>query len=403
MPDFKNQSPSKPHAARPAATQQSAVHRLSTFIRGNIEPILAEWEAFARSLPRGEAMDITALRDHASDMLRVIADDLDLPQTAQEQADKAKGESDAEPGPESTAAQQHGAGRAESGFTVGQMVAEFRALRASVMRLWTQMYDDTATTDLEDMIRFNEAIDQAIAESITRYTEDVGQSTERFLAILGHDLRNPVGAVITSTSFMLDNAAHHRDLPEPYLSLTEGVARSARRMHQMVADLVEFARVSFGQTIPIERVSMDIEPLVRDVVAEVRASSPGRDIRAEFNGDLRGEWDRDRLFQALTNLVGNAIQHGSMATPVYITTRGERAVVVIAVCNDGPTMSRDQIARLFQGMNAAPREGRDRRHLGLGLYIVDKIVSAHGGSIDVDSSDEKGTTFTVRLPRASAG
>lgn len=376
------------------------MHRLSRFIRENIEPILAEWEAFARTLPRGEAMDITALRDHASDMLCVIADDLDLPQTAQEQAEKARGESDANGDIVSTAAQQHGAGRAESGFTVGQMVAEFRALRASVMRLWTEAHDDTATTDLRDMSRFNEAIDQAIAESITRYTEDVGQSKERFLAILGHDLRNPLGAVITSAGFMLDSAKQSGDLPQPYLSLTEGVLRSGRRMHQMVGDLLEFARVSFGQTIPIERVLMDIEPVVRDVAAEVRASSPGREIRAEFVGDLRGEWDRDRLFQALTNLVGNAVQHGSAGSPVYIAARGAPDAVTIAVHNEGPTIGSEQMTRLFQGMNGVPRrDGRDRRHLGLGLYIVDKIVTAHAGSIDVQSNAEKGTTFTLRLPR----
>ena len=376
------------------------MHRLSRFIRENIEPILAEWEAFARTLPRGEAMDITALRDHASDMLRVIADDLDLPQTAQEQAEKARGESDADGDIISTAAQQHGAGRAESGFTVGQMVAEFRALRASVMRLWSEAHDDTAATDLKDMSRFNEAIDQAIAESITRYTEDVGQSKERFLAILGHDLRNPVGAVITSAGFMLDSATQNGDLPQPYLSLTEGVLRSGRRMHQMVADLLEFARVSFGQTIPIERVRMDIEPVVRDVAAEIRASSPGREIRAEFIGDLRGDWDRERLFQALTNLVGNAVQHGSAGAPVYITARGEPDSVAIEVHNEGPPIGSEQMARLFQGMNGVPKhDGHDRRHLGLGLYIVDKIVTAHAGRIDVQSNAEKGTTFTLRLPR----
>lgn len=382
------------------STEQRTGHRLSRFIRENIEPILAEWEAFARTLPRGEAMDITALRDHASDMLRVIADDLDLPQTAQEQAEKARGESDANGDIISTAAQQHGAGRAESGFTVGQMVAEFRALRASVMRLWSEARDDAAATDLRDMSRFNEAIDQAIAESITRYTEDVGQSKERFLAILGHDLRNPLGAVITSAGFMLDSATQNGDLPQPYLSLTEGVLRSGRRMHQMVADLLEFARVSFGQTIPIERVRMDIEPVVRDVAAEIRASSPGREIRAEFNGDLRGDWDRERLFQALTNLVGNAVQHGSAGAPVYITARGEPDSVTIEVHNEGPPMGSEQMARLFQGMNGVPRrDGRDRRHLGLGLYIVDKIVTSHAGRIDVQSNAEKGTTFTLRLPR----
>lgn len=379
------------------------MNRLSTFIRQNIEPILVEWEAFARTLPRGEEMDMKALRDHAADMLRVIANDLDRPQTPQEQAEKAKGESDAEAGAVATAAQQHGAGRAESGFTVVQMVAEFRALRASVMRLWGQAHADTATTDLPDMIRFNEAIDQAIAESITRYSQDVGQSKERFLAILGHDLGNPLGAVITSATFMLENAAQCGDLPQPYLALTGGVARSARRMQQMVTDLLEFARVSFGQTIPVERVPVDIEQVVRDVAAEVRAASPGREIRTRFVGDLSGEWDRERLLQALANLVGNAVQHGSAAAPVSITARGEPDTVEIAVHNEGPPIGSEQLARLFEGMNGVtPREGRDRRHLGLGLYIVDKIVAAHGGAIDVQSSDEQGTTFTVRLPRAAS-
>lgn len=380
------------------------MHRLSTFIRENIEPILAEWEAFARTLPRGEAMNIAALRDHAKEMLRVIAEDLDRPQTAQEEGQKSRGESDAKAGVVSTAAQEHGAGRAESGFTVGQMVAEFRALRASVMRLWSEAHDDTAITDLRDMVRFNEAIDQAIAESITRYTEDVGLSKERFLAILGHDLRNPVGAIITSTSFMLDNARQRGDLQQPYLSLTEGVLRSGRRMHQMVGDLLEFARVSFGQTIPIERVPMDIEAVVCDVAAEVRASSPEREIKTEFVGDLRGEWDRERLFQALTNLVGNAVQHGSAGTPIHIGVRGAPSGVTIAVHNEGPTIGTEQMARLFQGMNGVPpRDGRDRRHLGLGLYIVDKIVTAHDGRIDVQSSPEQGTTFTVSLPLRARG
>src|SRR5690242_13851858 len=168
----------------------------------------------------------------------------------------------------------------------------------------------------------------------------------------------------------------------------------------MVAHLLRFARVRFGQTTPIERVPMDIEPLVRDVAAEVRASSPGREIRAEFVGDLRGEWDRDRLFQALTNLVGNAVQHGSAGSPVYIAARGAPDAVTIAVHNEGPTIGSEQLKRLFQGMNGVPRrDGRDRRHLGLGLYIVDKIVTAHSGSIDVQSNAEKGTTFTLRLPR----
>lgn len=380
------------------------MRRLSTFIRQNNEAILTEWETFARSLPRGETMDIAALRDHAKAMLGVIAEDLDVPQTAQEQTDKAKGESDAnaEATITSTAAQEHGAGRAESGFTVGQMVAEFRALRASVMRLWSKSREEVGDEDLRDITRFNEAVDQAIAESITRYTQDIGQSKERFLAILGHDLRNPVGAIVTSTAFMLDNARQSADLPQPYLGLMDGVARSARRINQMVADLLEFARVSFGEAIPVQRVAMDIDPLVRDVVAEVRASNPGCDIRTDVTGDLQGEWDRERLFQALTNLVSNAVQHGSANAPILVAATGEPDAVVISVQNRGPTIGSEQLARMFQGMNGVARtEGHDRRHLGLGLYIVDKIVTAHGGAIQVQSTDAQGTTFTLRLPRTA--
>src|SRR5688500_12628661 len=165
--------------------------RLAQFIRDNTERILQEWETFARGLPLGGVMDVAALRDHAAQMLEVVARDLDEPQTADEQDSKARGLSDANRRVTVTAAQEHGSGRADSGFSVGQMVAEFRALRASVTRLWLNDDREEVATDMQDLIRFNEAIDQAIAESITRYSGEIGQSKERFLAILGHDLRTP--------------------------------------------------------------------------------------------------------------------------------------------------------------------------------------------------------------------
>ena len=376
--------------------------RLSAFIRENVEPILAEWETFARSLAPGDTMDIAALRDHAKDMLAVIADDLDDPQTAEEQIGKARGESDAGEGTVLTSAQEHGAGRARSGFTVGEMIAEFRALRASVMRLWSNDREAATASDLQDMTRFNEAIDQAIAESITQYAENIGQTKERFLAILGHDLRSPVAAIVTSTRFMIETAEQQGDLGQPYRRLIDGVSRSARRMNQLVADLLEFARVRFGESIPIVRAPVDLGPLTLDVVAEVRAAYPDRKFESSVTGDLRGEWDSDRLFQALTNLVSNAVQHGSTDSPIHVTARGEEADVVLSVANSGQQIGGEQIARLFQGMNEqSPSEGRDRRHLGLGLYIVDKIVSAHGGDVKVESTDDGNTTFSLRLPRSA--
>lgn len=377
--------------------------RLSSFIRDNVEPILVEWEAFARSVPQGENMNIAALRDHAKEMLVVIADDLDNPQTAEQQTGKARGEADAGEGTAPTAAQEHGTGRAVSGFTVGQMVSEFRALRASVMRLWSHTQNQVGPSDLADMTRFNEAIDQAIAESITQYTQAIGQSKERFLAILGHDLRTPVGAIVTSTRFMLDTAEEAGDLGQPYRTLIEGASRSARRINQLVADLLEFARVSFGDTIPVRRLPMDMEKLVHDVLAEVRASFPEREFRGEATGDLHGEWDADRLFQALTNLLSNAVHHGASDSAICVTTSSEADEVVIAVQNKGKTIPPERLARMVEGMNPQPsNDERDRRHLGLGLYIVDKIVSAHGGRMLARSQEVEGTTFVLRLPRAVA-
>jgi signal transduction histidine kinase len=371
--------------------------KLSTFIRNNGEQILAEWETFARSLPAGDFMDIAALRDHAKDMLRVIARDLETPQSRQEQAAKARGESDADTDTEvATAAQAHGAGRAESGFTLEQMVSEFRALRASVVRLWTRQQRDVGPDDLEELTRFNEAIDQAIAESITRFTEAISQSKDRFLAILGHDLRTPLGAIITSTSFMLDTG----ELTEPYLTLVTRSLTSARRMNQMVADLIDFARTSFGDGIPVVRRPMDAGAMLHDVVAEVAMSHPNRTMKVETSGDLHGQWDRDRLTQALTNLVANAVQHGSDDSPITVMAHGTLDELVLSVHNRGPVIPKAQRGQIFLALQqGADDSARNGDHLGLGLYIAERIVAAHGGTIAVQSSEEEGTTFTARLPR----
>ncbi|MEO7456981.1 MAG: sensor histidine kinase, partial [Gemmatimonadaceae bacterium] len=365
-------------------------------IRGNTAPILAEWETFARSLPFGDSMDIGALRDHAKAMLGVIADDLGAPQTAEEQSDKAQGRSDAGALRSPTAAQAHGAGRAESGFTVEEMVSEFRALRASVVRLWSRGQQHASATDLEDMIRFNEAIDQAIAESITTYTHEVRQSKDRFLAILGHDLRTPIGAIITSTRFILETS----ELTETNRTLVSRMESSARRMNRLVADLLEFTRTRFGDAIPIDTAPMDAGKMIDDVAAEVRASHPTCVLAVHLAGDLRGRWDCERLTQAVTNLVSNAVHHGTQRAPIAIEADGSGEELVLVFRNQGPPIPADQIGRIFDEMKAlgAPHVS-DRRHLGLGLYIVDKIVRAHRGSIAVESSHEHGTVFTVCLPR----
>ncbi|HEX4684146.1 MAG TPA: HAMP domain-containing sensor histidine kinase [Gemmatimonadaceae bacterium] len=371
--------------------------RLPAFIREHSEQILAEWDTFARTLETVTPMDTTALRDHAREMLGAVADDLDVPETVQDQGDDVPGMRDARSEGPPTAAQQHGAGRASNGFTVEQMVSEFRALRASVLHLWKRELGEANAEDLEGLTRFNESLDQAITESITTYARGVRQSRDRFLAVLGHDLRTPIGAIMTSTQFLLDLG----DLHDPHLGLVGQMHTSARRMNRLVGDLLELTRTRLGDSIPIIRASTDIGRLLEDVAAEMSASYPTYRLEIRTTGDPRGMWDGERLMQALINLVSNAVHHGAADRAITIAAAGDAHEMALSVHNHGVPIEADRINRLFDAMKEIqPGTRRDRRHLGLGLYIVDKIVAAHEGRIEVQSSMADGTTFTMYLPRA---
>jgi signal transduction histidine kinase len=374
--------------------------RLADFIVKNREPILAEWEAFARTCgPASGSMDIASLRDHAGEMLTVIAADLKTPQDKHEQAEKSKGNAPDEDPNKKTAAEKHGADRAEGGFTTDQMVSEYRALRASVIRLWTKAQGELTSAELEDLTRFNEAIDQSLAESITRYTQDLDHSKEMFLAILGHDLRTPLGAVMMSAEFMLET----KELKEPHLTLASRIASSSKRMNQMIGALLDFTRSRLGGGIPIVRADMDMGKAVHDVVNEISAAHPGRTIKVDARGALRGEWDCPRISQLLSNLIGNAMEYGSAGTIATVDARADDKEITVAVHNKGDVIPPDQLNGIFNPMKrseaGSAATGGASSNLGLGLYIADRIVHAHKGRIEVESSEERGTIFTVHLPR----
>jgi signal transduction histidine kinase len=375
--------------------------RLADFIVANREPILAEWVAFARTCsPASTAMDVEALRDHASEMLTVIAADLDTPQNRTEQSEKSMGRGVSDDAATDTAAEEHGAGRAESGFTVEQMVAEYRALRASVIRLWTAELGELGPSNIEDLTRFNEAIDQSLAESVSRYNQDLDQAKDVFLAILGHDLRTPLGAIYTSATFLLET----QELREPALTLTARMARSAARSVEMVGDLLDFTRSRLGGGIPIERAEASIGKVVHDVVDEIAAANPERRFDVETRGEERGQWDCERITQALSNLIGNAVQHGAEHDVVSVGVNADPENVTISIHNSGRPIPRDRLNAIFNPLRSGSKVLEPAAHgpqgsLGLGLYIAEQIVRAHGGSIRVASSEAEGTTFTVCLPR----
>jgi signal transduction histidine kinase len=374
--------------------------RLSLFITGHSQEILAAWEAFARELPGAERMDVAALRGHAQSMLEFIVLDLETTETDAQRNRKSRGLLDAMRDAGSSAASTHGLGRARRGFGVQSIVAEFRALRASVIDLWVKQQTEAGPAELEEMRRFNEAIDQAIAESLAQHTEEIERARDRFLAVLGHDLRTPLTAIIASSRFMLDEDGLST---QERRHLIGGIERSGRRMSHLVDDLLDIALTRLGDMIPLHRERTDLGALVREIGAEVGAASPAAKIDVETSGTLIGEWDRTRLEQALANLLSNAVEHGSPGKPIKVSASGDGdRKVMIAVTNEGRVIPPDQISGLFGAMKGTAVDRSDHRHLGLGLYIVDKIVEAHGGSIDVRSSDEQGTTFRITIPRQLA-
>ena len=373
--------------------------RLAQFITAEREQILLEWDSFARScLPVAHRMNLATLRDHAAEILETIADDLNDPQSNAEQVAKSVGKSDASADStgRDTAAQAHGKHRADSGFDVMDMVSEFRALRASVIRLWIANSGELRVEDIEDLMRFNEAIDQALAESTARHAQKIESSKEMFIAMLGHDLRTPLGAIIASAQAMESSKA----TPETMLKGASIILSSGRRMSSLVNDLLDFTRSRLGDGIPVECTDADLEAVCRQTVEELVTLHAGRDIRLDTAGSVRGKWDASRISQALSNLISNAVQHGGPGGTINVTLRGEADEAVLSVQNSGSIIESDQLNKIFDPLHQGDDEREPGGHnLGLGLYITERIVAAHGGRIAVESTEENGTTFTVRLPK----
>jgi len=374
--------------------------RLAPFITANLEEILMEWETFAASLlSRGERMTPLALRDHAKEILLAIALDIESDQTDLEQAYKSKGFARIVEATR-TAAMTHGALRHLAGFDLRQLAAEFRALRASVLRLWLRQgsLDESA---LYQMTRFNEAIDQALAESIANYSDEVARSRDTFLAILGHDLRSPLSAIANSGLYLSSPGLLPDGAP---LEAARRVNRSAARMTAMIRDLLEYTRTRLGRAIPIAAEAGSMDHICRLAYDEIRAVHPERTFKLQVSGDLHGRFDAERLQQVLSNLLNNAIQHGERSQPITLSAYGDAEKVTVQVRNHGHPIPPDQLQVIFNPLVQIPTARIDEdtspsSGLGLGLYIAHEIVRMHGGTMDAESSHEDGTVFSARLPK----
>ncbi len=366
--------------------------RLTDFIRHNHDGIIKEWVEFASTLlPWAKGMTEQVLRDHAEELLTAVVADMEEPQSEPERSAKSQGLTAG--GSLARVGQKHAVQRLSTGFNLDQLVSEYRALRASILRLWAKDQGD----EQSDVTRFNEAIDESLTESTVRYSEMLDHTREQFLAILGHDLRNPLGAIVTGATLLTisDN------IGDKQIKVAARILNSANRMTRMVSDLLDLTRTRLGAGIPITPRTMDLAPVCEQVLLELEAVHPERRLRVDLKGDLVGEWDHDRLTQVVSNLVANALQHGDVHSAVSIVVDGTGAEVMLSVHNEGRRIPEHAMKQIFEPMTRQPAQDGDRNvtGLGLGLYIAREIVTAHDGAIHATSTDRDGTTFTVKLPR----
>lgn len=362
-----------------------------------MDEILSSWERFASEIiPAVSTLDPGTLHQHARHMLEAIALDLSHLQSDKEQFSKSIGK-----GPShvtETAAETHAAARLTAGFSVQQVVSEYRALRASVLSLWASKTKGGLSTDPDDVMRFNEAIDQALTESVGRYAKLVDRAQNLFLAIVGHDLRNPLATAMLASSYIIQTG-----IDGPITTAANRIQSAGKRMNGLVNDLIDYTRTNLGVTLPIVLKKSNMSSLCADTLAEHVMAHPEIEFQLTVESDAHGEWDDNRIAQALSNLLGNAVQYGKKGPPIVLQLTKTDDCVYISLKNHGPVIPGGRITSLFEPLvrysDPAAEVQTQNRNLGIGLYIAREIISAHGGKIKVSSNDLDGTEFAIELPR----
>jgi hypothetical protein len=373
---------------------------LSIFIREHMEEIMKEWMIFAKkNAPSDGEMTELALKDHAQEILAAIAADIQTHQSSQQQFVKSQGDTDDSKG--DSAASIHGALRHASNFSLLQLSSEFRALRATVLRLWLPTVQTMTQLHAYEMIRFNEAIDQALAESIVTYSEKADQTRDLFLAVLGHDLRAPL-ATVSSVGHILSQGK----IPiEKLESLGQKAQRSAMLMSNMVTDLLGFARLQMGTGMPNDKAFINAQDICEAAASDAHAMYPNTEIEFQAAGNLMACFDSIRLQQLLTNLLINAAQYSAKNRNVIFQAQGTESNIVFKITNFGSVIPPESLKAIFQPLvQLKPENEQDSRpktSLGLGLFIANEITKSHDGNIHVTSDQVNGTTFSLTFPRVT--
>jgi signal transduction histidine kinase len=352
-------------------------------LRRNVEVISASWErAVMERLPQLHELERASVVDHLPEFLYGLA---------------AWVEGDEETGIRGFEAlvRGHALQRLGHGISLETLSIEYQVLRTTILQ---QLLDVESTREVTaSLIRLNAGIDHAVDQAVHRYTAGREQVRERFVSVLGHDLRNPLEAITLASS----SIASLPCTQDQHVRMAEMIQRSSARMARMISDIIDLAHAHLGEGIPSIPRRCNMGEICEEAAHELRLAHPDRTIELSTSGDLEGYWDRDRAIQAISNLIGNAVQHGSDPIVVEAVEAGDRTAVITRVKNRGSAIPAERLAQLFDPFQHGPeRPMGAHAGLGLGLFIVQQIALSHGGVCEVESTAQE-TKFAITWPRVS--
>ncbi len=299
------------------------------------------------------------------------------------------------PGQERSAAGIHALHRAHSGYSISNLVSEYRALRASVLHLWSESPENHAVPAI-DVARFNEAVDEAVAESVLYYADEVERWRNIFLGVLGHDLRNPLNAILLTSEYIAARA-----VDGPIAVAANRAIRSAEHMRELMDRLLIYNRAQLGGEFHIEREDADLAAACRGEIDQLRVSMPKANISFRGPASLYAVCNASRIREAVANLVANAHKYGKRDGEIRVELRDAGAASELSISNSGEDIPPDALDRIFDPLSRVGESSgeQERISMGLGLFVVKQVARAHGGDVLVASSNGT-TSFTLILPRS---
>ncbi|WP_250495461.1 sensor histidine kinase [Caballeronia sp. GAWG1-1] len=339
---------------------------ISDFIEADLDGLIDEWTEYARAVsPLDSELNDEQLRDSGRELLLGIAADMRESQTDAQQEAKSQGR---RPDPNSgfnRIGRGHADDRQIHGFGIDALVAEYRALRASALRRWQRTCELDASA-FQEIIRFNEAIDQMVAESVRQYAQRTERIRDLFAGVVAHDMRLPVGAILNSAHVVLLD----ENLSATSVRASLNLQRSAERLKLLIDDLFVFTRTRVGDTLPVEPTQQDFTRICLDATDDVRSARPDAQVEVHSSGHLDGRWDAARLNQLIVNLITNAVQYGN--GPVQVNARGDDEQVTLVVSNGGTAIPVEALPTLSDPLTrGSPTSQRGGIASGVGrsLYL----------------------------------